>query len=155
MALDRVWTLLHLFFAFGFVGTLVVADWNSRAARATQDWGRRAALWEIVGKASRVAGFGSLLLLGVFGNLLSAAAGYRMAIDTWPRWVNGLWLVAVLLYLVLILPSLRRVETSARAAADGGDPAGYEGALSRWRLGNAALSLVYLALLVLMVFHWR
>jgi hypothetical protein len=31
--IEGVWTLLHLFFAFGFVGALVLADWNSCAAQ--------------------------------------------------------------------------------------------------------------------------
>ena len=126
MSLDRVWTLLHLFFAFGYVGTLVVADWNGRAARATADWGRRAALYEIIGRASRVAGVGSLLLLGVFGNLLAASLGYRMGADAWLRWVNGLWLVTVLVQVFVCLPSLRRIETAANAAARGAAVEGYD-----------------------------
>jgi hypothetical protein len=40
--MDRVWEFLHLFFAFSFDGTLVVAEWNGRAARATTDWSQRA-----------------------------------------------------------------------------------------------------------------
>ena len=38
MVLVGLWKLLHLFFAFSFVGSLVVAEWNGRAARATHDW---------------------------------------------------------------------------------------------------------------------
>ena len=43
----------------------------------------------------------------------------------------------------------------ARAAADGGPAEAYAGALKRWRIANLAQSVLYLALLVLMVFHWR
>ncbi len=155
MPLDRIWALLHLFFAFSFVGTLVVADWNSRAARATQDWSQRAALFDIIARASRVAGLGSLLLTGVFGNLLAVNAGYRMATDAWLRWVNGLWLIAVLVLLVVGLPSVRRIVSLARAGAAGGSAEGYDAALRRWRIGNTMLSVLYLGLLVVMVFHWR
>jgi len=155
MTFDRVWALLHLFFSFGFVGTLVVADWNSRAARASQDWGQRAALFGIISRASRIAGAGSLLLSGVFGNLLSVDLGYRMATDAWLRWANGLWLGAVLVMFFVCLPGARRLESVTSAAAGGGSAEGYEAALRRWRFGNALLSLLYLTLLALMVFRWR
>ena len=148
-----IWKLLHLFFSFSFVGTLVVADWNSRAARRTADWSQRALLFGIVQMSSRVAGLGSLLLLGVLGNLQSVKLGLRMADDPWVRWVNGLWLAALLLMLLLTLPSLARLTAAAQAAAGGGSAAGYDEALRRWRLANVALSLLYLALLVLMVFR--
>lgn len=151
MNLERLWTLLHLFFAFGFVGTLVLADWNSRAARATDDWTRRALLFDIVGRASRMAGAGTLLLTGVAGNLLAVQLGYRMSTDVWLRWVNGLWLAAVAVQLAICLPAVRRIEGIARSA----DAAGWPAALKRWRVGNALLSALYLALLALMVFHWH
>ena len=50
-----IWKLLHLFFSFSFVGTLMVADWNGRAARATSDWGQRALLLDICRISSGVA----------------------------------------------------------------------------------------------------
>lgn len=155
MKLERVWTLLHLFFAFGFVGTLVLADWNSRAARATTDWGRRALLFDIVGRAARLAGAGTLILTGLAGNLLAVELGYRMSSDPWLRWVNGLWLAALAAQFAICLPAVRRIEEIARSAAGGGDGAGWDSALKRWRLGNALLSLLYLGLLGLMVFRWR
>jgi hypothetical protein len=152
---ERVWTLLHLFFAFGFVGTLVLADWNSRAARATADWGRRALLFEIVGRAARLAGAGTLILTGLVGNLLATRVGYRMSSDAWLRWANGLWLAAVLAQFAICLPAVRRIEEIARSAAGGGDGAGWDSSLKRWRLGNALLSVLYLGLLGFMVFRWR
>ena len=153
--MERAWTLLHLFFAFSFVGTLVVADWNSRAARATDDWSQRAGLFDIIARSSRIAGFGSLLMLGVFGNLLSAQLGYRMAVDPWLRWTNGLWLAAVLIMAIVCLPGSRRLEAITRAAAAGGTAEEYPAALARWRTGNAVLSVLYVALLALMVFRWK
>jgi hypothetical protein len=66
MTLLLVWRLLHIFFAFGFVGSLVVCDWNSRAARATEDWQQRALLWGIIRRATG-GGLGTLLILGVVG----------------------------------------------------------------------------------------
>ena len=149
-----LWRLLHLFFAFGFVGTLVVCDWNGRASRATEDWRQRALLWDIVRRAAG-AGLGALVALGVLGNLLSAMLGYRMSAEGWPRWVNGLWLVSVIVQGVMVAPGAGRLAGLARAAADGGPAEAYAGALKRWRLANLAQSALYLALLVLMVFHWR
>jgi hypothetical protein len=155
MSLERVWTFLHLFFAFGFVGTLVLADWNSRAARATTDWGRRSDLFEIVGRASRIAGAGTLVLTGVVGNLLAVALGYRMSADGWLQWVNGLWLAAAVVQFAICLPAVRRIEGIARSAAGGGEQTGWDSALRSWRSGNGLLSVLYLALLILMVFRWR
>jgi hypothetical protein len=153
--LAGLWLLLHLFFAFGFVGSLVVADWNGRAARTTADWGQRATLFHIVWLSSRTAGIGSLILLGVFGNLLSTTLGWSMRSDTWMWWVNGLWLVAVSVMILVNLPHAGKLATLARAAATGGAHDGYASALARWRFGNVLLSVLYLTLLVLMVFRWR
>ena len=152
---EHVWTLLHLFFAFAFVGTLVLADWNGRAARATDDWGRRSLLLGIVGRASRMAGAGTLVLTGLVGNLLSANLGYRMSVGSWLRWVNALWLLALIAQFAICLPAVRRIETIARSGAGGGTTEGWEPALRNWRLGNALLSVLYLALLILMVFRWK
>ena len=149
-----IWRLLHIFFAFGFVGTLIVSDWNSRAARSTQDWRQRALLWGIVRRAAGV-GVGTLIVLGVFGNLLSSRLGYRMSADAWPRWVNGLWLVSIAVQGVLLAPGAARLAGLAQAGAEGGQTEAYAGVLKRWRLSNVAQSIIYLALLVLMVFHWR
>lgn len=150
-----LWKLLHLFFAFSFVGALTLAEWNVRAARRTGDWRERARLLSVVLDAYRVYGLLSLLLLGVFGNLAAPAAGYRMATDGWMHVVNGLWVVAVLLYLLLALPAARRAAGLAQAAAGGGPAEGYEQALRRWRLANVVLTLLYIAFLVVMVFPWR
>lgn len=150
-----LWRFLHLFFAFSFVGTLVLAEWNGRAARYAGEWPQRALLFTIVQRASGIAGLGSLLATGVLGNLLSAALGYRMAIDVWLRWVNGLWILAVLVAGFVWLPAAGRLARIARAVVGGGEPDGYERALRRWRLGNAALSVLYVALLALMVLHWH
>ena len=50
----EVWRLLHFFFSFGYVGSLIVSDWNSRAARGTEDWAQRALLWNLVKRAISV-----------------------------------------------------------------------------------------------------
>jgi len=149
-----VWRLLHIFFAFGFVGSLIVSDWNSRAARATQDWRLRALLWNIVRRAAGV-GLGTLIVLGVFGNFLTSGLGYRFSADTWPRWVNGLWLMGLVFQGLLIAPGAARLAGLAAAGAAGGSTEPYAAVLKRWRLSNVAQSVLYLALLVLMVFHWR
>ena len=155
MNLASLWRLLHLFFAFGFVGTLVVAEWNGRAARLTTDWGQRAILFQVVHLSTRTAGLGALVLLGVLGHLMAVALGYRMGADSWLRWVTGVWSAAVAVMALVVLPAAARLAKESRAAAAGGEPAGYDAALGRWRLGSVALSLLYLAMLSLMVFHWR
>jgi hypothetical protein len=155
MDLESVWRFLHLFFSFAFVGTLVVAEWNGRAARATTDWGQRAVLFRVIHLSTRVAGLGALVLLGVFGHLNAVALGYAMATHDWLRLVTGLWLATVALMALVVLPAAARLAAAASAAAGGGEAAGFDATLARWRLGNVAMSLLYLVLLALMVFRWR
>jgi len=151
----RLWEFLHMFFAFGYVGVLVVAEWNGRAARATPDWAQRATLIQVVYLATRISGVGSLLLLGVFGHLFAIAAGYRFASDRWLWVVTALWLLSLATLLLLAIPQAARLASIARVAATGGTVEGWESALARWRFGNVVLSVLYLALLALMVFRWR
>lgn len=155
MELALVWRFLHLFFAFGFVGTLIVAEWNGRAARATDDWGQRAVLFRVIHLSSRAAGIGALVLLGVFGHLHAVSLGYRMSSTPWLWWVTGLWLATIATMVLVVLPAVTRLAAAANEAAGGGEPTGYDASLNRWRVGNVAMSLLYLAMLALMVFRWR
>lgn len=147
--------LMHLFFAFAFVGSLVVAEWNGKAARATQDWGQRALLFQIIQLSSRVAGLGSLVFLGVLGHLLSVRLGYSMGSDRWMWLVTVLWIVALFVQALVLLPNVNRLAEISRAAAGGGPSDGFASHLARWRFGNVIQSVLYLALLVSMVFRWR
>jgi len=149
-----LWKLLHLFFAFSYVGSLVVAEWNGRAARATQDWSVRALLHRIVYLSTRVAGLGPLFLVGVFGNVLAVSLGYRMA-ASWLMCVNGVWLAAMLGMALLTLPNARLLAELSNQATTGSPPERYPQALARWRFGNVVQSVLYLTLLALMVFRWR
>jgi hypothetical protein len=85
--------------------------------------------------------------------------GYRMALDTWMRWVNGIWIAAVLLMVIVNVPSAAALARLARQAAEAGDqseaPAGFAATFLRWRIANIIQSVLYLALLALMVFRWR
>lgn len=153
--LPRLWEFLHLFFAFSYVASLVVAEWNGRAARATQDWGQRAMLYQVIWLSGRVAGFGALLMSGVFGNLAAMSLGYSMAHDRWFQAVNGVWLVAVVVMVMLTIPNAGKLAKASQLAAAGKPPDGFESAQARWRFGNVLQSLLYLTLLVLMVWHWR
>ena len=153
MELETLWRFLHHFFSFAFVGTLVVGEWNGRASRATSDWGQRALLFQIIHLSTRVAGLGSLVLLGVFGHLLAVATGHRMAADAWLRWVTGLWMAAVAVMAFVVLPAAARLAAITRTAAAGAEPTGYDPVRRRWRLANVAMTLLYLTLLSLMVFR--
>jgi hypothetical protein len=153
MSLNELWAFLHLFFAFSYVGSLVVAEWNGRVVRVSRDWGTRVALLEIMRLSSRVAGLGSLVLLGVFGNLLAVGLGGSMATDLWLQAVNTLWLLGAAAMAFVSLPAVRRLAALAR---DGGGAAGeWERALARWRVANVFQSLFYLTMLVLMVARGR
>lgn len=50
-------------------------------------------------------------------------------------------------------PAATRLAAITGAAAGGGEPAGYDRARSRWRLGNVILTVLYLTLLALIVFR--
>jgi len=146
---------LHLFFAFSYVGSMVVAEWNGRAARATDDWGQRAVLYENIWLSSRAIGFASLIMVGIFGNLGAHRLGYSMASDRWFQAVNGLWLLSVAGMLVLTLPHAGKLAKLSKLAAGGGEATGFASASARWRFGNVVQSLLYLTMLVLMVWHWK
>ena len=161
--LAYLWRFLHLLFAFSFVGATTLAEWNTRAARATSDWNRRAALWGVVRLTTRVLGLGALVLLGILGNLLAVTLRLPMG-GTWMRAVNGLWLATVLVYLLVALPAAGRLVAISEAATGttgapgpsgtkpAADPArDYASALGRWRLAAVALGIFYLVLLALMV----
>lgn len=148
--LTYLWNFLHLLFAFSFVGTLTIAEWNGRATRATDDWGRRAALWGVVGATMQVLGLGALVLLGILGNLLAVALGLPMG-GMWMRAANGLWLIGIGVHLFVALPAARRLVAACEAAA-GGKPGGtYTATLARWRVANVLLSVFYVLMLTLMV----
>ena len=153
--MHRLWEFLHLVFAFSYVGSLIVAEWNGRAARATTDWSQRMTLFQIIHLSSRVAGTGSLLLTGLLGHLVANGYGYSMAKDRWLWIVTALWLASLAVQVLVTVPQSTRLVNLSRAGAAGGDTAGFVPALARWRIGNVARSVLYMALLALMVFPWR
>jgi hypothetical protein len=148
--LTYLWRFVHLLFAFSFVGALTIAEWNGRAARATGDWNRRAALWGVVLGTMQVLGLGALVLLGILGNLLAVALGLPMG-GLWMRAVNGFWLAGILVHLFVALPAARRLVAACQPAEGGSPGAGYAPALARWRLANVLLSVFYVLMLALMV----
>jgi uncharacterized membrane protein len=150
-----LWRFLHLLSAFSFVGAITIAEWNGRQARATADWGRRAALWGVVRLTTRVLGFGALVLLGLLGNLLAVGLGLPLG-GRWMGLANGLWLVGLLLYLFVALPTVGRLVTLSEKAATpdppaGGPPQGYDAALGIWRMAYVLLGTFYVLMLALMV----
>lgn len=155
MSFDAVWRFLHLFFAFSYVGLLMLSERNGRAVLATSDWGQRAILLQVVQISTRVAGIGGFVLLGVFGNVLAVRSGYRMVDDRWLAAINGLWLLNVAILMFFTAPHISRLARIAAEAARGGSSDGWAMALGRWRFGNVLLSLLYVAFLALMVFRWR
>jgi hypothetical protein len=155
MQWTKVWLMLHLYFAFTFVGSLVVAEWVGGIARRTPEWRDRALLFEIVRRSSLWAGLLPLLLLGVLGNVVATGTGLRMATDPWLRTVNGAWLVTVIVLAAVALPNAGRLARLSRAAASGGASEGYDQALRGWRFANLALTLLYVVQLALMVSQAR
>ena len=155
MNLHGLWQLLHLVFAFSYVGSLTLAEWNSRAARRTEDWSERARLFEIIHVSSRIGGAGALFVTGLLGHVSAIGAGYRMGQDRWMIVVTVVWLVAMAGMLLVNLPLSARLVAIARSAAAGGSSAGWASTLARWRFGNVIQSVLYLVLLALMVFPWR
>lgn len=149
----------HLFFAFAYVGALVVVEWNAGAARRSTSWRDRALLFRIMFTSSTAAGLGGMLIAGILGNVLATALGYRMGVDVWLRWANGVWLIAIVLMAVVNVPgaaSLARMSKQMSEADEGtAPPAGWASTFTRWRIANVVQSVLYLALLVLMVFRWR
>jgi hypothetical protein len=152
--MPSVLEFLHLFFAFGYVGTLVVAEWNGRAARATEDWSQRSTLFQVIFLSSRVGG-GGLFLTGILGHGYAVPMGWSMGRDPWMWTVTVVWIAALLSIYLVNVPKARELATIARTAAAGGSSEGWASALARWRFGNVLQSGLYLSLLALMVFRWR
>ena len=150
--MQRLWLFLHLFFAFSYVGSLVVADWNGRAARRSTDWAQRSLLWDIVRRSSLVSGLGSLALLGVFGNLAARGAGMSMS-SPWMMIVNGLWVVGLLVAGFASVPAARRMTTLSATVAGGGTAPDYDRVLRVWRSANVVQTVFYLTMLALMVYR--
>ena len=150
MTLTRLWLTLHLFFAFTFVGSLVLAEWVGGAARSATEWRDRALLYAIIARSTPWAGLLPLVLLGVFGNLVAVGSGLSM-LDPWLQFINGGWLVMAALVFAISMPSSARLARLSRAAMEGGSSQGFEAALGRWRLGNMILSVIYIVMLVMMV----
>lgn len=155
MQWTKVWLMLHLYFAFTFVGSLVVAEWVGGIARRAPEWRDRALLFEIIRRSSQWAGLLPLLLLGVLGNMVATGTGLRMAVDPWLRIVNGAWLLTVIVLAGVALPNVSRVARLSRAAATGGASEGYDPALRNWRIANLVLTLLYVVQLALMVSQAR
>ena len=155
MKLAGILQFFHLLFAFSFVGSLVVAEWNSRAARATQDWAQRATLFQIIYLSSRIAGAGSLFVTGLLGHAAATGAGLKMSQEPWMWIVTALWLLTLMLMFFVNVPLAMRLASLARVAAGGGSSDGWDGALGRWRFANVVQSVLYMAMLALMVFRWR
>ncbi len=157
--LIHVLRFFHLFFAFTYVGALVVIEWNAGAARRSASWRDRALLFQIMFMSTTLAGLGGLLVAGIAGNVLATMLGYRMATDLWLRWANGIWLIATILMAAVNVPGAGSLARMARqmSEADAGSapPAAWGSRFTRWRIANVAQSLLYLGLLVLMVFRWR
>ena len=155
----QVLRFLHLFFAFVYVGSLMVTEWNGREARRNNDWGVRAMLFRTLFVSSLVGGLGGLILSGVFGNMLAVFTGYDMATTVWLHVANGLWVLAGLILGLVTIPSAAKLARIAREMAAAAEPRKdsllqYSSVLTRWRLGNVAQSVLYLILLLVMVFRW-
>ncbi len=148
---------IHVLLAFFYVGAVLTAHLNMLAVRRAETWAEKASLLAVNRRASFFIGFPALILLGLAGNLLAMAAGYRMSDTPTFRIVNGLWLVNVLVAAVLDLPVTARLATIARAAAanGGGEPVDWNSRVGQWRLGNALQLLLFIAFLWLMAAPWH
>src|SRR5260221_12085064 len=127
MQWNKVWLMLHLYFAFSFVGSLMVAEWLGGMARRAPEWRERALLFEVLRRSTQLAGLVPLVLLGVLGNVGATGTGLRMAADPWLLTVNG----ALLLMLIGIdsptQPGVKRHCSRCREASTVGSSEGYEG----------------------------
>lgn len=148
---------VHVLLAFFYVGAVLTAHLNMLAVRRAQSWAEKASLLAVNRRASLFIGFPALILLGLAGNLLAMAAGYRMSDTPTFRIVNGLWVLNVLVAAVLDLPISAKLADTARAAAanGGGEPVGWASGVGRWRLGNALQLALFLVLLWLMAAPWH
>jgi hypothetical protein len=150
-----VWKFLHVLLSMSFAASVIGAHMNAMLLGRTADWNRRVTLLEANHHLTLILGLGSLLLLGVLGNVSAITLGYGMRTDSWLRVANGLWLATVALMLALEIPAAARALAEARRGADAGAAPDYDRALARWRMSNGMLLLVLVAFVGLMVFRWK
>ena len=150
---EGVWKFLHILFSVSFAASAIGSHWNAQLLRRASDWSARVALLEAIHRNGLMYGLGSLLALGVTGNLAAMAIGYRMS-GGWMRSVNGLWLLLLLALIAVEIPAAARALAEARRGAEAGAAPAYASALGRWRVSNAVQLVLVLAFLALMVFRW-
>ena len=150
---------LHLLFAFGFTGALLAAHVNTLAARRAGGWAVRASHFEANRRLSLFVALPALIGTGVLGQVLAMALGYRMADTRAFQIANGVWVALLIVTLALELPAAMQLAAAARSAAagppDAAAPASWGPALARWRAGNAAQLVLFLAMLAVMAAPWR
>ena len=154
---------LHLLTAFVFVSAVFASHWNVLAARRATDWRSRAAHFELNVRIGRMFGLGSLVLLGILGNLLAMQLGYRMADTPSFRNANALWLLQLATYVAMELSAAAKLAAHSRAAANaatrgdgnGADPVEWRPLLGRWRIGNSTQLVLFVVQLYFMARPWR
>jgi uncharacterized membrane protein len=149
---------LHLLTAFVFVGALFATHWNTLAARRATNWGERAGYYETNRRIAIVFSLPALIGTGILGNLLAVQLGYRMSEARSLQIVTALWLLTLIVALAVDVPASARLAALARGAAtgtNGGEPVEWGATLTRWRVGNGVMLLVFMVLLWFMVSTWR
>lgn len=147
---------VHVALACTFSAGVIGSHLSVLAARRAPTWQAKAALYGITRTCAVVFGLGSLLLLGVLGNVLALSLGYRMADTPVFRLANGLWLFAVLGSLLLEAPAAAGLVAQTRGLpSDAPEPAGHAATLARWRLGNGIVLVAWAVSLWFMTQPWR
>lgn len=145
------WKTVHILGVVLFMGNLIVAAfWKARADRAAN--------LAAVALAQRIAA--QSWILNVAGIVLIIIGGYGMAIAghvplrglAWLDAAQGLFYLAVIIWLLLLIRAQRRLVVLSDAGLRAGslDPA-FHRVARRWAMWNGIATLLLLVALVLMV----
>src|SRR5258708_20759063 len=110
------WKFLYLFSSFSLLACVMSARWNVLAAERVDDWGRRLTLFQATRRTTLRFGLTSLILLGVFANLIAFSLGLGFDRDSWLRWTDAMWIAALAVLALVDLPASRALAHDARRA---------------------------------------
>ncbi|SEB37703.1 Predicted integral membrane protein [Paramicrobacterium humi] len=143
--METLFNVLHVVAAVFIVGPMAILPMTAmRAVRAGN--GAQVA---VLAKSTMIFSWLSVLVV-VFGFGIMGMSEYDISISTpWILWSIILWLVAIILNLVLVVPTMNK---AARALADGaaeGSGSGYPAIAA----GSGLTTILLIAVVVLMV--WK
>lgn len=146
------WKFLHILGVVVFVGNIITAAfWKARADRSG-DLATVAFAQRMVGQADWMFTLPGVLLVAIGGYGMAAIRPWPLHGLRWLEWGQGLfWLAAVIWILVLVPTQRRLIAVSAEARGAGALPPEFARLSRRWAMWGGIATLLPVIVLLLMV----